>query len=161
MKKTYKVAIWLWILFLVSFTVSGIMAILKNSGKLPTINPYFYLIGPVSYFIGALAFITTSRAFKYTDDWNDPKKGSILQLIGSILNALAFWLLVMAIVFLVGLVTGPPKLMWPRIITSTGATIIFVSGWLKIKRFKIIGLIPLLVFLSHVFQAFVNLLAAK
>jgi len=152
MNKVYRTAIWLWVLFLATFAVSGAMAVLKSQGKLQGVNPYFYLVGPISNFVGAAALITTSRGGKFSIAWGDPRKESLIQLIGATLNGLACWFIVMGSAFLVGLVTGPSILAWPRVIASASATICFIFGWQKVKKFKALGFIPLLVFLFHFFR---------
>src|SRR3989338_2616250 len=129
MQKVYRTIIGLWALFVTTFAVSGVMAILKHQGQLQVTNSYFYLIGPFSYFVGVAALLSTSFASRHAISWSDPKKRAILQLIGSVLNGLACWFAIMGVVFMIRLVAGPAlDMALPRLIASTGALLVFVYG---------------------------------
>ncbi len=158
MKRIQKVAIWLWVLFLINVLVMCIMWILRAQGG--SINSLLCLMAPVSCFIGASAHIATSESYRYTSAWNDPKKRSTLQIRCAILNGFAFSLTVVGIAFFIGLVI-PINRDWIRLIAVAGAALIFILGLRRVKKINLLVLIILLSFLYMFFRSLIILLAKR
>ena len=157
--RVYRVAITLWVLFAVTFLATVLLVVSKRTGIFQPLNPYLYLVGPLSLFIGVGALLATSRGGRYTAAWNDPSKRAFLQLVNAFLNGFAFWFLVMGMAFLVGLVRRI-DLRSPRLIADAGAALIFLYGWAHIRKFKfkLLGAPGLVVFFSNLIGSLVRFL---
>lgn len=146
MNKVYRAAIWLWFLAVTSLAVIGIAMLQKRLGRLQAIPPLLYFMGPLFCFIASAALITTARGGKHTADWNDPKKRDLLKLISAVLVSLASWMAIVGAGLLVRLFTPlPMTLIW--VLAYAATTLAFIFGWLRIRRFKLLGLATLAAFL--------------
>ena len=140
--------VFLWGLFVVTFGASLIMAIQRSTGILKITNPYLYLIGPLSLLLGAAALLSTSLSIHEIAKSSNATKGLLLETLGAFCNGFAFWLVVMFVAFIIGLVEGPRFDMRAlKMIASSGALMVYLYGWLRSSKFSWWGFVPCLAFL--------------
>ena len=158
-KRGRVILITIWLLFLLTFGLTIALVIRKATGRPQIGNPYFYVVGPLSFLLAAIGLFGTSRVIGRRAESRHTDNVALLWILRALSIGFAVWLLGMSIVFLISLIEGPKfDRGWFRLTGSAAATVTYLYAWIKSPRFSWWGIVPCCGFIFLIVQSGLRLL---
>jgi len=121
--------------------------------------PYVYVVLPISLMSGTFALAVTARVVWIAASQYAVPKDSLMRLISVTSSGLAGWFGIFSLfvtLYILGVV-GKADLNLGKVLAAGTALFIFLFGWRRITHWRILGFLPLAVFLMMVLESLFKL----